>query len=241
MRAYWDEGARRNAAWYVDTTLAFEEPDMAEFLEGGQLIVGKLLEQAPVEPLDHGLAVEIGSGLGRVCLALADHFERVVGIDISPEMVQRSRTLVSDPRVTFQVGDGLGLAGVDDASVDLVLSFTVFQHIPNASIVHGYLAEAGRVLRPGGVLAFQWNNTPGAKRWAFRRAVLSTLQRTGLHRERYRRHAPQFLGCRIPLVPLRHTLEEHGLELRGSAGLDTLYAVAWAVRRSAPDAVTSLA
>jgi SAM-dependent methyltransferase len=230
MRAYWDDGARRNAAWYVDTTVSYEEPDMSRFFDDGRRIVAELVESSPVEPAGRELAVEIGSGLGRVCLALADRFDRVVGVDISPEMVQRARELVSDPRVTFQVGDGLGLGGVDDACADLVLSFTVFQHIPRPDIVHGYLVEAARVLRPGGLLVFQWNNIAGARRWAARRAVLSALQRTGVHPERYRRHAPEFLGSRIPLSPLQRTLEQSGLELRGTHGLGTLFAQAWAVR-----------
>jgi hypothetical protein len=98
--------------------------------------------------------------------------------------------------------------------------------------VHGYLVEAARVLRPGGLLVFQWNNIAGARRWAARRAILSALQRTGIHAERYRRHAPEFLGSRIPLPPLQRTLERSGLELGGTAGLGTLFALAWAVRRA---------
>jgi SAM-dependent methyltransferase len=231
MRAYWDDGARRNAAWYVDTTLSYDEPDMVRFLAGGQHIVAELFDRVPVEPAGRGLAVEIGSGLGRVCLALADRFERVIGVDISPEMVQRAEQLVRDPRVTFQVGDGLGLGGIDDSCADLVLSFTVFQHIPRPAIVHGYLTEAGRILRPGGVLVFQWNNIAGARRWAARRAILSALQRTGVHPDRYRRHAPEFLGSRIALAPLQRTLDASGLELQGTSGLGTLFAQAWAVRR----------
>jgi SAM-dependent methyltransferase len=230
MRSYWDDGARTNAAWYVDTSLSYDEPDMARFFEGGERIVRELVDAAPVAPRERAVAVEVGSGLGRVCLALSRRFHRVIGIDISPVMVARARELVAEPRVTFRVGDGFSLQGVEDGSADLVLSFTVFQHIPSAAIVHGYVRDAARVLRPGGVLVFQWNNTPGPRRWAARRALLSALQRTGLHPERYRRHAPEFLGCRIPLGPLRRTLEDSGLELRGTAGLGTLYAWMWATK-----------
>jgi SAM-dependent methyltransferase len=230
MREYWDEGARRNAAWYVDTTLVYEQPDMAQFLETGEDIVGTLVDGSPVEPTGRGLAVEIGSGLGRVCLALAERFERVIGVDVSPEMVRQAGDLVTDPRVSFRVGDGVGLGGIDDSSADLVLSFTVFQHIPNARIVHGYLAEAARVLRPGGVLVFQWNNLPGRARWAAQRAMLSALQRTGTRPERFMRNAPEFLGTRIPMAPVQRTIERNGLELRGATGRGTLFCVAWATR-----------
>jgi SAM-dependent methyltransferase len=234
MRSYWDDGARTNAAWYVDTSLSYDEPDMTKFFEGGERIVRKLVDEAPVAPRERAVAVEVGSGLGRVCLALSRRFDRVIGIDISPEMVSRARALVAEPRVTFQEGDGLSLQGIDDGTADLVLSFTVFQHIPRPAIVHRYIEEAGRVLRPGGLLVFQWNNTPGRWRWAARRTALSALQRTGLHPERYRRHAAEFLGCRIPLRPIRRTLERSGLELRGTAGLGTLYAWVWATGREPP-------
>jgi SAM-dependent methyltransferase len=112
----------------------------------------------------------------------------------------------------------------------LVLSFTVFQHIPKVSLIRGYLHEAGRVLRPGGLLVFQWNNLPGPRRWRARRALLSTLQRTGLRREAHERNAAEFLGSRVTLGTICDALAEGGLELRGTRGTGTLFAWAWAVR-----------
>jgi SAM-dependent methyltransferase len=203
---------------------------MEKFFASGEQIVAGLVDDAPVSPVRREVAVEIGSGLGRICLALAKRYDRVIGIDISPEMVNRARQLVVDPRVTFQLGSGVGVDGVDDGCADLVLSFTVLQHIPKARIVHAYLADAARVLRPGGLLVFQWNNQPGSARWAVKRAFLSALQRTGIRREPFRLHAAEFLGTRVPITSIRRTLERSGLELRGTTGLSTLFAAAWAVR-----------
>src|SRR5438093_9964969 len=90
MRTYWDEAARTNAAWYVDTSLEYDHPDMERFFSTGRRIVSEALDGSPVAPPGYSTAVEIGSGLGRVCLALADRFERAIGVDISPEMVQRA-------------------------------------------------------------------------------------------------------------------------------------------------------
>jgi SAM-dependent methyltransferase len=230
MRRYWDEGARRNAAWYVDTSLEYDHPDMERFFATGAQIVGIALDDAPIEPIAHGLAVEIGSGLGRLCLALADRYDRVVGIDVSTEMVRRARELVTDERVTFEVGDGISLHPVDTASADLVLSFTVFQHIPSLEVIESYIAEAARILKPGGVFSFQWNNEAGAWRWRVRRVVLSALQQTGIRRERYGRHAPEFLGVRVPESWIRSTLERYGLSLRATRDGGTLFAWAWSVR-----------
>jgi SAM-dependent methyltransferase len=230
MRQYWDERAVENAAWYVDTTLSFDEPDMERFLADGARIVRDALDDAPARPERHEVALEIGSGLGRVVKSLADRFDRVIGIDISPEMVERARELVQDERVDLRLGDGRSLDGVPDASVDLVLSFTVLQHIPDPKIVEGYLREAGRVLRPGGLLVFQWNNEPGHRRWVVRRWWLTALQRSGLRPEHYRRHAPQFLGSRIPMRRIERALADGGLTLAGVRDPGTLLAWAWATR-----------
>jgi SAM-dependent methyltransferase len=172
--------------------------------------------------------VEIGAGLGRNCRALAARFSRVVGLDISEEMVRRATELV--PNVEFVLTDGASMAPVATASADLVFSFTVFQHIPHTAVIEAYIAEAGRVLRQGGVFAFQWNNEPGHRRWALRRRVLSVLQRIGMKRERYQRHAPQFLGSRVPMSRINAALRRAGLELRATMGEGTLYAWAWAVK-----------
>jgi SAM-dependent methyltransferase len=231
MRSYWDDRARENAAWYVDTSLAFDDPDMDRFWEQGERIVAIGVDDAPLQPADRGLAVEIGSGLGRNCRALATRFDRVVGLDISPEMVRRAAELVPDPAVRFELVDGASMAPVGDGEADLVFSFTVFQHIPDARVIERYLHEAGRVLRAGGVLSFQWNNEQGHRRWAARRAVLGFLQRSGLRPERYRRHAPEFLGSRVPLARIEAALDAAGLELAGVRGAGTLYAWACARRR----------
>jgi SAM-dependent methyltransferase len=230
MRNFWDEAARTNAVWYVDTSLDFNHPDMESFFSTGRTIVSEALDGSPMTPPGRSVALEIGSGLGRVCLALADRFDRVVGVDISPEMVQRASELVPDPRVSFRVGDGASLQGIDDASVDLVLSFTVFQHIPRIDVIERYLEEAGRVLRPGGLLVFQWNNGGASAWWAARRAVLAGLQKTGLKAERHLRNAPEFLGSRVPLDRIKSAVARGGMDLKQTKGLGSLFAWAWAVR-----------
>ena len=227
MRAYWDGRARENAAWYVDTSLDFTSPDMVAFFDTGRRIVGEALDDAPPAPGDY-LAVEIGSGLGRVCLALAERFRRVIGIDVSPEMVARARELVTADNVDFVLGDGTSLRSIGDGEADLVLSFTVFQHIPQVSVIEDYIVDAGRILRPGGVLVFQWNNEAGTIWWRARRVLLGLLQRSGLKREPHMRNDPSFLGSRVPLSRIEAALARGGLTLQRTSGLGTLFAWAWA-------------
>lgn len=228
MRTYWETAATRNPMFYVDTSLDYDHPDVEKFRAGGRRIAAIALDGCPVDLPGHALAVEIGAGLGRVCEALAGSFEAVVGIDISAEMVRQARELVSDPTVEFRHGDGLTLPGVSDASVDLVVTFTVFQHAPSRSVIRANLAEVARVLRPGGVLAMQWNATPGALRWRLHRLRMRVL--AGLGRaDRHGRDAAPFLGSRVPMAAMDRMLTDVGLRRVAVSDPDTLFTWAWAI------------
>ena len=229
MRAYWQERARLNAAFYVDTSLDYETPDMDRFLATGKEIVRIALDDAPVKPESFGTAVEIGCGLGRICLALREHFDTVIGFDIAPEMLRQGEQLVKDSGVELRLTDGASLPGLDNASADMVLTFTVFQHIPDVEVIKAYIAEAGRVLKPGGVFAFQWNNTPGARRWRLHRAYMAVVQRLG-RGDRYGRDQPEFLGSRVSLAEIDATLVSAGLERAGLRDPGQLFTWAWAKR-----------
>lgn len=231
MRRFWDERAAENAVFYVDTSSDYDDPDMDRFLATGRQIAEHVLRGAG-ELTGHELAVEIGPGLGRVCAAMAERFVRVVGIDVSPEMVRRAAALTADPRVTFEVGDGRTLASVGDATADLVYEFTVFQHIPSVAIIEGYVAEAGRVLRPGGVAAFQWNNQSPPGRWRLGAAARIAGRRLGLRRWADPRFSREFLGTTVPTARLVAALDAAGLDVLAIEGEGTLFAWVWARRRS---------
>ena len=233
MKRYWEERADINAAWYVDTTVDWENPDMEGFFAAGRRIVAEALDEAPpgaTLPRRREVAVEIGSGLGRVCAALAERFDRVVGLDVAAGMVGRAAELVANPAVRFEIGDGTTLQPVPDASVDLVLSFTVFQHLLRPSAVEGYIRDAARVLRPGGVLVFQWNSTTGPIRWWLRRTVLGLLHRSGLRRQARETNAPAFLGTTLTVPRVRRAVDLAGLRLTAMKGEKTLFTWAWAER-----------
>jgi ubiquinone/menaquinone biosynthesis C-methylase UbiE len=100
------------------------------------------------------VAVEIGTGrrgLGaRVAVEVLGAAE-VTAFDLYPASVGRARVRCADlaDRVTFRVGDATALP-VGDASADLVVDFHALHHIPDWRAA---VAEAARVLRPGGQLA----------------------------------------------------------------------------------------
>ncbi len=101
-----------------------------------------------------GRMLDIGTGPGHIPLLVAERIARatVVGIDLSRHMLalaegKRAASAHRD-RVSFQVADAKGL-DFDDDAFDAVFSNTILHHIPEPG---PFLAEARRVLRPGGAL-----------------------------------------------------------------------------------------
>ena len=125
---------------------------VGESLESGRAVVELLDRLGVVQP--NATTLHIGSGIGRVEYHLAPRVRQCYGADISASMVDKASSLVTADNVEFVCTDGAGLSRWADASLDLVLSFFVFQHVPRATFAH-YLVEAHRTLRPGGALVFQ--------------------------------------------------------------------------------------
>jgi ubiquinone/menaquinone biosynthesis C-methylase UbiE len=97
-------------------------------------------------------ALDFGCGAGRLTAALAGHFSAVTGVDISPPMLARARTLhAGNERCRFVHNDSIGLTAFADESFDLVYASLVLQHMPT-DLARAYLAEFIRVLRADGAI-----------------------------------------------------------------------------------------
>lgn len=98
-------------------------------------------------------ALEIGCGAGRFLAALAPEVRRIVGLDLSPRMLAAARAeTAGHANVEVRLSDGRGLGEFADASFNLVLAADSFPYLVQAGVAEAYLAEIGRVLRPGGDL-----------------------------------------------------------------------------------------
>jgi SAM-dependent methyltransferase len=226
MRRFWDERAREDAFFFVDDRLEYGRPDEERFWREGERDLLSLLDAVAVELRETDEVVEIGCGLGRLTRALAARVASVRALDVSSEMLSRARELwPAAPAcgVQWLLGDGLSLVGVQDASADLCVSHVVFQHLPRAELTLGYVREMGRVLRPGGVAAFQFSNDAGVHRAA--RAGLRTRRR-GRREGPQGREDPAWLGSAVDLSALRSTAHGAGLEVERLAGEGTQFCVA---------------
>ena len=91
------------------------------------------------------LAVDVGTGNGQAAIALAEHFDRVLGLDPSEAQLRNAR---AHPRVEYRRSSAEQLA-VDGASADALFvaqALHWFQH-------DAFFREVDRVLVPAGVLA----------------------------------------------------------------------------------------
>ena len=105
-------------------------------------------------------ALDFGCGVGRLSQALAEHVDQVVGVDISPTMLEKARELDrSGGRCAYILNEASDLSIIESGSVDVVYSSLVLQHMP-PEFARGYLKEFARVLAPGGVAAFQVASRP---------------------------------------------------------------------------------
>jgi SAM-dependent methyltransferase len=124
-------------------TLAAATKELVEWLRGLGLLAGQ------------PRVLDLGCGIGRVAAAVAPQAASVLGLDVSERMVAEARARHADlPRLRFETCSWLDLAGVEDAGFDLVLAVDVFPYLVQAGreLAAGMLAEAARVLRPGGQL-----------------------------------------------------------------------------------------
>ena len=151
MRRDWDSRARENPRLYITWPGVPDEEEafLASGREDYSRYVRPFLEKMNFDPRGK-TALEIGCGIGRLARCLAGEFREVIGVDVSPEMIARAKA-TAVPRTRFLAVSGGGLEGVETASVDFVLSFAVFQHVPDKDAILRYFEETARVLRAGGI------------------------------------------------------------------------------------------
>lgn len=220
IREFWNERAREDALYFVDTRRRYGDRAAGDIGDAGA-IVDLLLSQFGLEIWPGDRVLEIGCGVGRLTRQLAGRAREVIALDVSDEMLARARALAPDlANVRWRLGDGVSLTGVDDASIDAALSTVVFQHVPDPAITLGYVREVGRVLRPGGWAVLQVSNDPAVHRprdtWRHRaRAALGRGPRGQRH--------PAWLGSWVRIGDVRAAAAEAGMGLEGVVGEGTQY------------------
>ena len=99
------------------------------------------------------LALDVATGTGNTAFALAPHVRRVVGLDVTREMLSEARRVAAERSITnvdWVMGDAENLP-FQDATFDICVARAAPHHFRH---IDAFLAEAFRVLKPDHDAAF---------------------------------------------------------------------------------------
>jgi len=157
----WEKWGARDPYFGVITSEEYRRDRLTDeskrkFFESGRLHAQHVLDtcRQKISPdFAPGRVLDFGCGVGRVSLAFAEVAQSVIGVDVSPAMLQeaeKNRTRHRLPNVLFVKSDD-ELANVT-GTFDLIHSFIVFQHL---EVVRGRRIFARLIQRmsPGGIFA----------------------------------------------------------------------------------------
>jgi SAM-dependent methyltransferase len=114
------------------------------------------LHESVLEPLVAGVdlgedMIEFGPGPGASTSWLCHRVRRLTVVELDPVAAARLSEKFENTNVTVITGD-CTRTGLADGSFDSVGTFTMLHHIPTQATQLAVLAEAFRLLKPGGVL-----------------------------------------------------------------------------------------
>lgn len=118
----------------------FDDDARAEKSAVWKVIVERYLQRWV--PAD-ATVLDVGCGFGE----FLNHIRcrRRIGVDMNPASAS-----FLDPGVEFHCADATNLTSLPIKNVDIVFTSNFMEHLPNKEAVHGVIAEAHRVLAPGG-------------------------------------------------------------------------------------------
>jgi SAM-dependent methyltransferase len=179
-----------------------ETPAQSDDAEFGNLEANlRFLEEVGLPPRPARI-LEIGSGRGTLLADLRARGLDVVGVEISADRIAEARARFGDVPIQQIAGTTLPFA---DATFDVVLSFDVFEHIPDTD---AHIDEVQRVLKPGGWYLLQtpnkWTNAifetirwRSLTRW---REDHCSLHSYGQLARRFKRHGFEGAFVDVPVV-----------------------------------------
>jgi phosphatidylethanolamine/phosphatidyl-N-methylethanolamine N-methyltransferase len=117
-----------------------------------------------------GRVLEVGVGTGLSLPDYAEHLE-IVGIDLSPEMLEKARERVAEGALDHVTGlheMDAGNLRFEDAGFDTVVAMYVMTVVPEPEVV---MRELARVTKPGGevMLVNHFSQREGVRGWVERR------------------------------------------------------------------------
>jgi SAM-dependent methyltransferase len=161
----WDEAFRR---WIEQAEASGRDPNEMGDREWGDDPLAQALERHYLPAIgEESVVLELGPGTGRLTRHIIGRCHSLILVDYSPLVCAWLRKyLAGKGRFVVHQIEAPRLAMVGSASVDAVLANGVFEHIDVDDLVC-FLEEFERVLKPGGVVAFNFDNLMSPEGWAW--------------------------------------------------------------------------
>lgn len=163
-----------------------------------------------------GDALDYGCGVGRITFALAKRYDHVRGLDIAPAMLAEARaeqTRRACARTDFALSDAPDAMKTN--SYDLIHSYIVMQHIPEA-VGRKIIDKMVGALRPGGIGAIHltYGDSKGGLGMALRTFIKNTIPlRIAANIATGRKwNYPAMQMNNYDLGSVMQTLQAHGVE-----------------------------
>ncbi len=159
----WEKFAQEDPLWAILTgpDKYGNRWDEKEFFQTGKgdidILFSRLAEKG-IAPAGHGKALDFGCGVGRLTQALAEGFDGAHGVDIAPSMILLARDMAKgkavEGKLSYYQNSSAGLPMFESDSFDFICSLITLQHM-EPRYGKEYVREFIRVLKPGGICAFQ--------------------------------------------------------------------------------------
>lgn len=146
-RRWWNHLARQNAMEEILTGAS----NITDFDEAGRQDARSLLDIVGPDKV----ILDVGCGIGRVELFLAEHCRELHAVDISHVMLAKASDRLPFQNTHLKLGNGRDLSMYKESTFDCVFSFLVLQHLEKEDAFL-YLMEFNRVLKDKGKCIVQF-------------------------------------------------------------------------------------
>jgi len=139
---YWEERYQTAGEW---ATVCTRDADASDYFRRAYYeyneVAPLIATWSPRRVLDYGC------GTGRFVPFLMAHATNYLGLDLSPTAIRIAKRRFADQRIRFRPSKEL--RRITPHSIDLIWTFTVLQHITEASRVEGIFRQFARVMAKG--------------------------------------------------------------------------------------------
>ncbi|XP_078000543.1 putative methyltransferase DDB_G0268948 [Glandiceps talaboti] len=133
------------------------------------------------------MALDVACGTGISTRILSNHFDEVIGCDISESQINEAKKVETATNVVYRVAPAEDLP-VDSSSVDLITIASSIHLLPDRQT---FFSEVDRVLKPGGCLAM-YQSRPTVLSCSDRSEDMASLLHYYLFRELAQYQQPHF-------------------------------------------------